>query len=83
MSLAARQAHAQAPSGTAPAALTTPVTGNSQPATLVSPILTDDTAMPVAAAPAPVPLTQPGRVGTETLNGAVTAWMMTSTALVL
>jgi len=47
-------------------------------------------APPVAAAPAapasappPAPLTQPGLVGAETLNGADTAWMMTSTALVL
>ncbi len=36
-----------------------------------------------APAPAPAPLTQPGLVGTETINGADTAWMMTSTALVL
>ncbi len=38
-----------------------------------------------AAAPAaPVaPLTQPGLVGTDTINAADTAWMMTSTALVL
>lgn len=36
-----------------------------------------------ASTPAPAPLTQPGLVGAETLNGADTAWMMTSTALVL
>ena len=30
-----------------------------------------------------MPLTQPGRVGVGTINGADTAWMMTSTALVL
>jgi ammonium transporter, Amt family len=38
---------------------------------------------PAASVPAPAPLTQPGLVGAETLNGADTAWMMTSTALVL
>ena len=36
-------------------------------------------AMPAAAAP----LTQPGRVGLETINRADTGWMMTATALVL
>ena len=30
-----------------------------------------------------MPLTQPGRVGVGTINGADTGWMMTSTALVL
>jgi Amt family ammonium transporter len=39
---------------------------------------------PVAeAAPAPAPLTRPGMVATDTINAADTAWMMTSTALVL
>ena len=38
-----------------------------------------DSAMPAAAAP----LTQPGRVGLETINSADTGWMMTATALVL
>jgi ammonium transporter, Amt family len=36
-----------------------------------------------ASAPPPAPLTRPGLVGADTLNGADTAWMMTSTALVL
>jgi Amt family ammonium transporter len=36
-----------------------------------------------AAAPAPAPLTKPGLVGQDTINAADTAWMMTSTALVL
>ena len=36
-------------------------------------------AMPAAGAP----MTQPGRVGADTLNSADTGWMMTSTALVL
>jgi len=37
----------------------------------------------VAAPAAPAPITRPTLVGAETLNGADTAWMMTSTALVL
>jgi ammonium transporter, Amt family len=84
--LLGQQAHAQAPAepaGAASAALSAPVTATSALGpSVVSPVL-EDKVMPVAAAPAPVPLTQPGRVGTETLNGADTAWMMTSTALVL
>ena len=42
-------------------------------------------AVPAAAVPAsaPAPMTQPGLVSVDTLNGADTAWMMTSTALVL
>ncbi|MDB5931724.1 MAG: ammonium transporter [Polaromonas sp.] len=40
-------------------------------------------ASPAAATPQPVALTHPGLVGAETINGADTAWMMTSTALVL
>lgn len=40
-------------------------------------------AAPTALMAAPVALTRPGRVGTGTINGADTAWMMTSTALVL
>lgn len=39
--------------------------------------------VPVAAAPAPAPLTQPGLVDASSINSADTAWMMTSTALVL
>ncbi|MDB5939433.1 MAG: ammonium transporter [Polaromonas sp.] len=40
----------------------------------------------LGAAPTPAaaaPMTQPGRVGTETLSSADTGWMMTATALVL
>ncbi len=41
-------------------------------------------AAPAAApAPAPAPLTRPGLVAADTINAADTAWMMTSTALVL
>ena len=36
-----------------------------------------------AAVPAPPPLTRPGMVPQASINGADTAWMMTSTALVL
>ena len=36
-----------------------------------------------AVAAAAAPMTQPGWVGTETINSADTAWMMTATALVL
>jgi Amt family ammonium transporter len=36
-----------------------------------------------AAVPTPAPLTKPTLVAQDTLNGADTAWMMTSTALVL
>ena len=36
-----------------------------------------------AAAPVPPPLTRPGMVPQASINGADTAWMMTSTALVL
>ncbi len=42
-----------------------------------------DSAALATAAVAAAPLTQPGRVAAATLNGADTAWMMTSTALVL
>ncbi len=40
-------------------------------------------APPAPAASAPAPLTQPGLVDASSINGADTAWMMTSTALVL
>ncbi len=40
-------------------------------------------APPVVAPPVPAPLTRPGLVPQASLNGADTAWMMTSTALVL
>ncbi len=38
---------------------------------------------PAASAPPPAPLTRPSLVAQDSLNGADTAWMMTSTALVL
>ena len=86
MGLFAQQSHAQAPSGPASAALSAPVTGAPPPdASVVQPVFAPPalSAAVAAAAPAPIPLTQPGRVGAETISGADTAWMMTSTALVL
>lgn len=75
--LAATLAVAQAP---APA---DPVPAASAPAPVApaAPVLA---APPPAAVPvAPAPLSRPGLVAADTLNGADTAWMMTSTALVL
>ena len=67
----------------APAALSAPVT--SAPtvnAGVVLPVFAPSV-VPAAAAPAPMPLTQPGWVSVGTINDADTSWMMTSTALVL
>ena len=73
--LLAQQAHAQAPAGAPPAAaVVAPKVADS----VVSPPVVNAVTPAVA-----VPLTQPGLVGAETINGADTAWMMTSTALVL
>lgn len=67
----------------------------SQPAVATQGAIAPEAAAPVAPAPAPAaaasappapapaPLTKPGLVGTDTINAADTAWMMTSTALVL
>jgi len=73
LGLATQQAHAQAPSDVA---ATAPLVA---PSLLSPPGVDASAALPVPAAP----LTHPGRVGAETINGADTAWMMTSTALVL
>ena len=89
--LAATLAGAQAPAP-AEAALAVPAaSAPAEPATLVTPVtpVTPAVIAPPAtpAAPAPVavpaPLTRPGLVAADSLNGADTAWMMTSTALVL
>lgn len=48
-----------------------------------APVATPPVVAASAPTPAPPPLTRPGLVGAETLNGADTAWMLTSTALVL
>lgn len=80
--LAAMLAGAQtpAPAETAPAA---PLA--SAPAERVAPVAAVPPATTAAPAPAPIPapLTRPGLVAADTLSGADTAWMMTSTALVL
>lgn len=89
MGLAFQPAGAQAPVSVA----STPGTAASAPApatpssdaVVAPPAAAVAAAAPAvtASAPAPVPLTQPGLVDASTLNGADTAWMMTSTALVL
>ncbi|MDB5884063.1 MAG: ammonium transporter [Polaromonas sp.] len=73
LGLATQQAHAQqAPADVSPA--------TEQPAPMTPPPgLGAGAAVPAPAAP----LSHPGRVGADTINGADTAWMMTSTALVL
>ena len=86
MVLAGPLASGQTPAAADPAPVVSgPVAGApapvALPAALAAPALPP--VAPVAASPAPAPLTQPGLVGAETLNGADTAWMMTSTALVL
>jgi Amt family ammonium transporter len=55
------------------------------PAPAVPAVIAPDVAVAPAPPPAstPAPLTRPGLVAAGTLNGADTAWMMTSTALVL
>ncbi|WP_397408568.1 ammonium transporter [Polaromonas sp.] len=80
--LAATWAGAQTP---APAEAASAVPAASAPAEPVTPVVAAPPAATVAPAPvaAPAPLTRPGLVAADTLNGADTAWMMTSTALVL
>lgn len=89
---AAFQAGAQAPAtpaATEPAAasVTVPASAPEVPPAPVVAALPAAPAAPVAApapaAAAPAPLTHPSLVATDTINGADTAWMMTSTALVL
>ncbi|MBH2020259.1 ammonium transporter [Polaromonas sp.] len=79
--LVALPAHAQAPSGASPATLAPPAVATPQPDAGVAapPVAGVAPVVPVAAAA----LTHPGLVGAATINGADTAWMMTSTALVL
>lgn len=92
LGLACQQALAQttAPPAVAPPAVTAsaPEVAPSPaqatiPAPPAAPMAAASAPLPVPPAAAPAPLTQPGLVGVETLNGADTAWMMTSTALVL
>ena len=76
--LAAMLAGAQTP---APAETAPAVSTASAPAEPVAPVVATPPA--TNAVPAPPPLTRPGLVAADTLSGADTAWMMTSTALVL
>ncbi|WP_441339001.1 ammonium transporter [Polaromonas sp. AET17H-212] len=80
--LAATWAGAQTP---APAEAASAVPAASAPAEPVTPGVAAPPAATATPAPVavPAPLTRPGLVATDTLNGADTAWMMTSTALVL
>lgn len=80
--LAATWAGAQTP---APAEAASAVPAASAPAEPVTPGVAAPPAATATSAPVavPAPLTRPGLVATDTLNGADTAWMMTSTALVL
>ena len=80
--LAATWAGAQTP---APAEAASAVPVASAPAEPVTPGVAVPPAATATSAPVavPAPLTRPGLVATDTLNGADTAWMMTSTALVL
>ena len=88
--LASQQVTAQTPTtGAAPvAAASAPEAAAPAAPPTVAPVVV--ASPPVAAAPAAAasasaraPLTQPGLVDASSLNGADTAWMMTSTALVL
>ena len=72
------QAPAQAPAGVAASAPAAQAASVAE--AVAQPVATP---APAAAAPAPAPLTRPGLVDASTINGADTAWMMTSTALVL
>ncbi len=85
---------AQTPSSPASPASASPSASMPQPAAAVAPLASvapvggpaGATAAPVSApatAPTPAPLTRPGLVAADSTNGADTAWMMTSTALVL
>jgi Amt family ammonium transporter len=69
-------APASAPEAAAPAAPAVPA----EPAAAPAPVAAAPAPVP---APAPAPLTRPGLVAADTINAADTAWMMTSTALVL
>ena len=75
---------AQVPAA-APASSPEAVAAPAAPSSPVSPADAAAAAPAAAApaAPAPAPLTRPGLVAADTLNAADTAWMMTSTALVL
>ena len=85
LGLMGQQALAQAPAApAAEAAASAPEAAPpAAPVATPAPAAAPAAPAPAPAASAPAPLTHPGLVGAETLNGADTAWMMTSTALVL
>ena len=80
--LAATWAGAQTPASAAAASAVPAASAPAEPVTpgVPAPPAATATSAPVAV---PAPLTRPGLVAADTLNGADTAWMMTSTALVL
>lgn len=81
---AASQAQGPAPATAVPASQAEPTAAMAgTPPVAAPPAAQATAAIPPAAAPAPAPLTAPGLVRQDTLSGADTAWMMTSTALVL
>jgi ammonium transporter, Amt family len=83
MLLSLQQVSAQTPSAAAPTAAAV-ASAPEAPAPAAAPVAAAAPAPAAAAsAPAPEPLTHPGIVDGSTINGADTAWMMTSTALVL
>ena len=85
VSLAAAQAQAQAPGPVEPASAVPAASAPAvaAPVPVATPAIAAATAPAPPATPASAPLTRPGLVAADTLNGADTAWMMTSTALVL
>jgi ammonium transporter, Amt family len=89
MSLLAGAAWAQAPAAPADVPVQPPAASAPAPAAPVASMAPEVATLPAAApaaapaASAPAPLTRPGLVATDTISGADTAWMMTSTALVL
>jgi Amt family ammonium transporter len=78
---------AQVPAGAAPAPDAAPTAAGvvaAEPAPPPLPVAAPAAAPVVTTSPAaPAPLTRPGLLAADQINGADTAWMMTSTALVL
>ncbi len=83
MGLAFHQVHAQAPGPEVATSAAMPAPMASAAEAVAPPPVAAVAAPAAAIPPAPAPLKAPGLVGTDTINGADTAWMMTSTALVL
>ena len=79
------QVPAPAEQGAAPAVTGGPVRIEAAPdlVPVPAPVPAAAPAVASAVAPAPAPITQPTLLGVDQINGADTAWMMTSTALVL